>query len=48
MDRTDIIKYLISTYNHKSYLEIGTEHPQNNFDKIVIDKKHSVDHWPIG
>jgi hypothetical protein len=46
--RTDILNYLIKTYNCKSYLEIGIEHPENNFDYIQIDNKIGVDPAPKG
>lgn len=44
-NRYDIINFLSKTYyNHDcSYLEIGTEYPQNCFDLIQSKKKTSVD-----
>lgn len=41
--RTDVINYLIQTFHLKSYLEIGVRNPNDNFNRIVIDKKISVD-----
>lgn len=46
--RTDIINILIDKYNLKSYLEIGVDNPEVNFDKIKIQYKHSVDPYPKG
>lgn len=48
MQRSDIINFLIKKFNYKSYLEIGTNIPKNNFDKIEVDYKVSVDPVPIG
>lgn len=44
-NRYDIINFLSKTYyDHDcSYLEIGTEYPQNCFDLILSKKKTSVD-----
>jgi hypothetical protein len=46
--RTDILNYLIKTYNFKSYLEIGIEYPENNFNYIEIENKIGVDPKPKG
>jgi FkbM family methyltransferase len=48
MYRFDIINTFIKKYNYKSYLEIGTENPNNNFNKINIENKFSIDPNPIG
>lgn len=45
---TDILNYLIKTYNFKSYLEIGIEYPENNFNYIEIENKIGVDPKPKG
>lgn len=41
--RTDLINHLISTYNLKSYCELGTQTRAQNFDKIICDEKFCVD-----
>jgi hypothetical protein len=46
--RTDILNYLIKTYNFKSYMEIGIEYPENNFNYIEIENKIGVDPNPKG
>lgn len=46
--RTDILNHLIKAYNFKSYLEIGVEYPENNFNYIEIENKISVDPKPKG
>lgn len=43
MYRTDIINYLISKYNLKSYLEIGLDDPSRNFVNVSCKNKESVD-----
>lgn len=43
MTRTDIINNLIKSRGYRSYLEIGCENPNNNFNKIKCDIKESVD-----
>jgi len=48
MKRTDIINELIKKYNYKSYLEVGTQDPKSNFDKINAEYKVSVDPFPRG
>ena len=48
MIRTDIINILIQKYGYKSYLEVGTQDPSSNFDKIDIDHKVSIDPFPRG
>lgn len=45
-NRTDIINYIISKYGFQSYLELGVYDPKENFDKINIKLKHSVDNLP--
>jgi hypothetical protein len=45
MLRWDLINYLIQKNNYKRYLEIGIA-ISDNFSKIVIDNKHSVDPEP--
>lgn len=48
MTRTDIINLIIERYAFTSYLEIGVRVPADNFDKIIISLKHSVDPNPCG
>ena len=48
MIRTDIINHLIETYEYKSYLEIGVQYPQSNYDLINVDYKVGVEPFPIG
>lgn len=43
MDRSDIINFLIKKNNFKTYLEIGLDNPDVNFNKINCSVKHSVD-----
>ena len=47
MSRTDIINILIKKFEYKTYLEVGTQYTSNNFDKIIIDKKVSIDPYPM-
>ena len=47
MKRTDIINLLIKKYQYKSYLEIGTQWPASNFDKIDVDYKFSIEPFPV-
>jgi hypothetical protein len=44
--RTDLLNFLAEKYNLQSYLEIGVQHPEQNFDKIKCDYKASVDPDP--
>jgi hypothetical protein len=48
MVRTDIINELIQNYGYQSYLEIGTQDPTSNFDKIEVKHKVSIDPFPRG
>jgi Methyltransferase domain len=48
MKRTDIINTLIEKYGYKSYLEVGTQFPSSNFDKINAEYKVSIDPFPMG
>lgn len=48
MKRTDIINIFIQKYGYKSYLEVGTQDPASNFDKINAEYKVSVDPYPRG
>ncbi len=48
MKRTDIINALISKYRYKSYLEVGTQDPSSNFDKVNAECKVSIDPFPRG
>lgn len=41
--RTEIINFLINLVDGKIYLEIGVRNPLENFDKIDIKKKYSID-----
>jgi hypothetical protein len=47
MNRTDIINYLISTKGYKSYLEIGVQYPQSNYNLINIEHKVGVEPFPV-
>lgn len=40
---TQLLNALIQKHNLKSYLEIGVQHPPNNFDLIRCDYKSGVD-----
>ena len=40
---TELLNYLATKYNLKSYLEIGVQNPANNFDKIKCEHKVGVD-----
>jgi len=40
---TELLNYLATKHNLKSYLEIGVQNPANNFDKIVCVNKLGVD-----
>lgn len=42
-NHTELLNWLISKQNLKSYLEIGVQNPGNNFDKIKCDVKGGVD-----
>jgi len=46
MTRTEIINYIFDKYKFNSYLELGVYNPQDNFDKIHAQFKHSVDNMP--
>jgi len=48
MKRTDIINALIQKYGYKSYLEVGTQDPTSNFDKVNTEHKVSIDPFPRG
>lgn len=48
MKRTDIINAFIQKYGYKSYLELGTQDPTSNFDKINAECKVSIDPFPRG
>lgn len=41
--RTDIINYLIRSRRYASYLEIGMDNPESNFERIECPVKESVD-----
>lgn len=41
--RTDVINSLIGKHKYKSYLEIGTQTRDQNFDKINVSEKTCVD-----
>ena len=43
MNRTDIINYLISQHNLKSYLEIGLDNPDANYNHVICEFKESCD-----
>lgn len=46
--RTEILNKIIEKYNFKSYLEIGVRVPAENFDKINVSFKESIDPAPSG
>lgn len=46
MTRTELINLLIKSHGLKSYLEIGTQKKANNFDKIIAERKYSIDPDP--
>ena len=46
MTRTDIINNFIQKFGYKSYLEIGTQNPNGNFNQIEIKNKYSVEPFP--
>jgi hypothetical protein len=48
MNRTSIINTLFEKYGFQSYLEIGLEYPENNFNMIKASVKESVDPFPKG
>ena len=48
LNRWDVINILIKKNNYKSYLEVGTQDPNSNFNKIEIENKVSVDPFPRG
>ncbi len=45
-NRTTLLNYLASKYNLKRFLEIGTQNPEQNFDKVICEYKVSVDPDP--
>lgn len=47
MKRTDIINELIKKYDYKSYLEVGTQNPESNFNKINAEHKVSIEPFPV-
>ena len=48
LNRWDVINILIRKNNYKSYLEVGTQDPTSNFNKIEIQNKISIDPFPRG
>lgn len=48
LNRWDLINILIEKHNYKSYLEVGTQDPTSNFDKINVEYKFSIDPYPRG
>ena len=46
--RTDIINKICDKYKIRTYLEIGVRVPSENFDKINVENKESVDPSPMG
>lgn len=47
MKRTEIINLIAEKINAKSYLEIGVQNPDNNFNRIRAENKVGVDPFPI-
>ena len=48
MKRTDIINHLIKQKSYKSYLEIGVQYPQSNYELVNVDYKVGVEPHPVG
>jgi hypothetical protein len=48
MKRTDIINHLIKQKGYKSYLEIGVQYPQSNYELVNVDYKVGVEPHPVG
>jgi len=46
MQRFDIINSLIQKHNYKSYLEIGTQNPSSNFNRINCENKFCIEPFP--
>ncbi len=46
MLRTDIINILIQRFGYKSYLEVGTQRPSGNFNKVNAEYKFCVEPYP--
>lgn len=46
--RWDIINSFIDKFNYTSYLEVGTQNPDSNFNKIKVHDKTSIDPFPMG
>ncbi|MEO5769009.1 MAG: class I SAM-dependent methyltransferase [Polyangia bacterium] len=44
--RTDLLNHLIATKGYQRYLEIGVRDPRQNFEKVKLTEKHSVDPNP--
>jgi hypothetical protein len=44
--RTDLLNHLIATQGYRRYLEIGVRDPHQNFAKVRLLDKHSVDPHP--
>ena len=41
--RTDLINFLIRSFQYQRYLEIGVRNPRHNFNRIDIKEKDGVD-----
>lgn len=46
MKRWDILNSLIDKFSYSSYLEVGTQNPHSNFNKINCKNKISVEPFP--
>lgn len=46
LDHTDVLMYLATKFGAKSYLEIGVQNPNNNFNNIPVQFKIGVDPDP--
>lgn len=46
MKRWDILNSLIDKFSYSSYLEVGTQNPHSNFNKIKCKNKISVEPFP--
>lgn len=47
MKRFDVINYFARKYNATSYLEVGTQNVDNNYNKICVQHKECIDPKPV-
>ncbi len=43
MNHTEVLNQLAEKFGYKTYLEIGVQNPENNFNKIICPSKTGVD-----